>query len=702
MKTNKKELALKDHYYKIIPLALILLVVPCIVYLKYTLLKEGVALDFSLTGEKYYDFFAYYKSVWLIVITLLSVATCIFYMRIKDVKLTLPKILIPLIVYFVFVLISSALSKYHDQAFWGFNDRFEGFFVITCYVLICLMSATFVTYEMDIKILFGALIICGSILGILGITQFWGFDFLQSEFGRHLILPKSNYDLGLDFNFANQYIYSTLYNPNYVGGFFTMLLPIGITFAIFSKKVLHRIIFCVFSCVSFINLIGCLSKTGYVAGAISVIFLVLLMNKHFLKAWRTVLILFVSFTVLLFWMNNISNGTIIPGLKLVSSKTSQAQTTPAYSEQEVIAKVSSQIVLEKPLQLDTSKSQVLKPQTLQLEKAHVLKAQAGEQQTPQPLPIENLQLQVSQPKPVQLQTSITQQDASLGAAPSWYITDFNIDKNTLTLYLGSSVANITFNASDSTCSFKDNSGKDLEIVKDTEDTTIIKFVDPRFVSLAIKFDGNYLNIKAANISFNVYISPEEKVFKFVNHRGKPVDIETPESIGFNGYERWASSRGYIWSRSLPLLKDTLFIGHGPDTFALYFPQNDFVNKLKYLDTPYTLVDKPHNMYLQIALNTGVLSLVAFIVFVLWFVISAIKLYIKPKSINTFYIAGVSCVTAVVGYLVAGLANDSIIGVSTVFWVLLGIGIACNRLYSKSIAVNPIQQQQPLKGKKVKR
>jgi hypothetical protein len=127
---------------------------------------------------------------------------------------------------------------------------------------------------------------------------------------------------------------------------------------------------------------------------------------------------------------------------------------------------------------------------------------------------------------------------------------------------------------------------------------------------------------------------------------------------------------------------------------LIFPQNDFNSKLKYFNTPYIMVDKPHNIYLQIAINTGVISLIAFLVFVIWFIINALRLYIKPKAINTYYIAGVSCVTAVVGFLVAGLANDSIIGVSAVFWILLGLGIACNRLYSKSIEIPSVQAQQP--------
>ncbi len=683
MKSNKKALSVKDHYYKIIPLALILLIVPCIVFLKHFVV-EGVALDFSLTGKDYYDFFAYYKSVWLMALTSLSVVFCIIYMQSKKIKLSLPVIFIPLAVYYVFVFLSSALSKYHDQAFWGFNDRFEGFFVITCYVLICMMAAIFTTYEHDIKILLGALVICGFIVGILGITQYWGVDFLQSSFGRKLILPKEFYNLGLNFNFPKQYIYSTFYNPNYVGSFFAMLLPMSIVFAVLSKKIYQKIITIVFSCISFINLIGCLSTTGNIACAVAVIFLIILMNKQFFKAWPTVLVLLVSFSALLFWMNNISNGTILPGLNLSSEKSAGIQTKQVQQE---IAEANSQTE-SKLLQLKSTQSQSLKVQELALQSAHPHKLRAQTlEQTNQ-----------SQPKQLQLENSSSEQVATSSQAVTRNLTDFNINKNILSLYLDSDVAYVTFNTSDSTCGFTDNSGKNLEIVNDTTDPDLLAFVDTRFNGLKLKFDANYLSIIAPNVTFKVYIEPKENVFKFLDSRGRPVDMDSPESIGFKGYELWGSSRGYIWSRSLPLIKDTLLIGHGPDTYALAFPQNEFNSKLKYFNTPFIMVDKPHNIYLQIAINTGVISLVAFLVFVIWFILNALRLYIKPKTINTYYIAGVSCVTAVVGFLVAGLANDSIIGVSAVFWILLGLGIACNRLYSKSIEVPSVLTQQQLRGK----
>ena len=49
----------------------------------------------------------------------------------------------------------------------------------------------------------------------------------------------------------------------------------------------------------------------------------------------------------------------------------------------------------------------------------------------------------------------------------------------------------------------------------------------------------------------------------VDRFGTPVDLNVPvESFGFNGVERLGSNRGYIYSRSIPLLKHNIILGAG--------------------------------------------------------------------------------------------------------------------------------------------
>ena len=152
-----------------------------------------------------------------------------------------------------------------------------------------------------------------------------------------------------------------------------------------------------------------------------------------------------------------------------------------------------------------------------------------------------------------------------------------------------------------------------------------------------------------------------------------------ERLGFEGYERLGSSRAYIWSRTLPLLKDTILLGHGPDTYAFYFPQNDVIGKLKFFNNPKMLVDKPHNLYLQIAVNTGLLSLLALLYLWVDYFVSSLILYNNSDLSNWQNRLGIALLGAVAAYLVAGFFNDSVISVAPVFWILLGLGIALNSL-----------------------
>jgi O-antigen ligase len=151
----------------------------------------------------------------------------------------------------------------------------------------------------------------------------------------------------------------------------------------------------------------------------------------------------------------------------------------------------------------------------------------------------------------------------------------------------------------------------------------------------------------------------------------------------DGYERFGSSRGYIWSRSIPMLKETLIAGTGPDTFPMAFPQYDYVGKLNSFTSHRIIIDKPHNMYLQIGINTGVLSLLSLLTVFVMYTIDSFRVYFK-RDINTFmeYI-GVGAFAGTMGYLAAGMFNDQIISVAPLFYVMLGLGLAVNRIVRSS-------------------
>lgn len=64
-------------------------------------------------------------------------------------------------------------------------------------------------------------------------------------------------------------------------------------------------------------------------------------------------------------------------------------------------------------------------------------------------------------------------------------------------------------------------------------------------------------------------------YKYINEVGRLDECIIPSNV-FPGYEAAASGRGYVWGRSIPLLLSNFIVGSGPDTFAIRFPQNDYV------------------------------------------------------------------------------------------------------------------------------
>ncbi|AGF59179.1 hypothetical protein B0P06_002487 [Clostridium saccharoperbutylacetonicum] len=160
---------------------------------------------------------------------------------------------------------------------------------------------------------------------------------------------------------------------------------------------------------------------------------------------------------------------------------------------------------------------------------------------------------------------------------------------------------------------------------------------------------------------------------------KFIDLQYPETFGFKGKEKLGSARGYIWSRSIPLLKNTIILGNGPDTFPFVFPQGELIAKYYALDTPNITVDKAHNLYLQMALNYGVIALLAFLIITITYLVDSFKLYAFKENYDLDKQKMLGAITSlgVLGYLVTGFFNDSVVSVAPVFWIVFGVGVALN-------------------------
>lgn len=167
----------------------------------------------------------------------------------------------------------------------------------------------------------------------------------------------------------------------------------------------------------------------------------------------------------------------------------------------------------------------------------------------------------------------------------------------------------------------------------------------------------------------------EESFHIIDASGETRPYEYVEKWGFEGREHLGTRRGYTWSRTIPLLKNHIFIGAGPGNFLFQFPQDDFIGQLQGHNHPNRLVSNPHNDYLQTAIYTGVLSLLALLFmigqfFFEWRSLSHQKLDLTQEN----HLLLMAITLGVAGYLVAAIFNDSIVAIAPLFWILLAMGI----------------------------
>lgn len=217
-----------------------------------------------------------------------------------------------------------------------------------------------------------------------------------------------------------------------------------------------------------------------------------------------------------------------------------------------------------------------------------------------------------------------------------------------------------------------------------EDGTEYRFTHPALAD--IKIYPGYIGekfgmcINAAG-EWNFVCDEKGENYRYLTGFGKESDMIMADSFGFENYQRAFSGRGYIWSRTLPLLKEHIFLGSGPDTFVLEFPQEDYL-KMKQNGYQNVIMTKPHSLYLQVGVQTGVLSLICMLAFLTWYVIWGLKLYAFRKLATQTEAFGMAAFIGSIGYLITGISNDSMVVTAPVFWGMIALGLAANILVAK--------------------
>lgn len=637
-KGNPKAAARQPEFSRwfLLPPALMLAVVPIIMrYHEF----DNKLMEFGwMASDTTIDFFLYYKMIAIIILGVVMLCIVAGRLFLDGSKTKFSRAFIPMMVYALFIIISALASQYPQFVSSGIREQFESVWVLLSYCIMAYYCFLFVNTEKDVENLFFCLFIGSAVICLIGVFQFFNgyvkadelgnkvqLDLFRTEFGQKLILPKSLWNRyiypedstqRLSFTFPEGRAYVTLYNPNYVGMYASLMIPCLTAWMITRKNKLHLIAPAVLMAGLFITLYSAGAKNGVVALVLGALLYAAAYRRVFLKK-PLLCIGALAFVIAFFFVSDhVLGNSITNGIKGLFNK--EGSHTEGKLE-KIVTGDEDVVVYYGGNELHVS--------SISDETGQYLYAQVSD----------------SDGKPV----------------------DYRVDEETGVIILtderfeGISVYSAPAE------------GLDIMLLAVYIDDESIEEENYKyfFFSNQVPGDGGYYNYNSA--------------WNFVK-------MENSETGLFGDNPKLFSGRGYIWSKTIPLLKKYIFAGSGPDTFEVAFPQNDSVS-MRQGGYGGMIITKPHNLFLQIGVNTGVISLIGFLLFFIIYFVWSFKLFIIKEPDSYMAHMGVGILCGNTGYIISGIINDSTVCVAPIYWCLMGIGIAINVYCEKNKKAEPVKK-----------
>jgi len=149
-----------------------------------------------------------------------------------------------------------------------------------------------------------------------------------------------------------------------------------------------------------------------------------------------------------------------------------------------------------------------------------------------------------------------------------------------------------------------------------------------------------------------------------NHNDFENETLSQLSLLLNGKadDSFGSHRLGLYKYTLLLCKERLFLGYGTGTFRIGF--YEFAKQLapEFASGSYDFV---HNEYIQILYNCGILGLISYLCFLGYLILKSFKSYLKNEKIMVLLFVTLC-------YLIQAFFTFSIVIVSPLFWILLGM------------------------------
>ena len=581
--------------YALLPFLAVILIIPLIVRVYYYTNPLSM-FDWYPDDKSDIDAFLYYKAIFFSLAGFVITVLAAYRLRSPKILHTLKR---EIWLYFLgafglLTFLSTVFSKYPSFGFHGVHEQFESIWVVLSYCVVVLFAYLFLNNARDIASVRHTLAAFFVLINLLGLSQLFGHDFFETALGRYFIVPNSLAELRnhLTFVFSGSgthQVYMSLYNPNYVGVFAALILPIALTLTFSVRRISARLLWACISVSTFLCSMGSGSKSFLIALIPCLIIGCIFLRKKIAALWRII----IPFFVLLLIVSGLyfRHIGLNPFTYLKSAMSLQAQTYPC----------------------------------------------------------EDIRF--------------TEDGITIRYAGNTLKTEYVIS--------GDSIYLVCSDAGNSNVQYTPNE----ELIFSTTDT--------RFTNITFQFFGGSEAvpvIACANISgVPVYFTSTADGYSYVSSALKLATPDYPETISFlEKHPSFASDRGYIWSRSIPLLKNSILLGTGADTFSAVYPQNDVVGKVNGFYNN-ELLTKPHCLYLQIGIQYGIPALICFLAICGIYLVGSFRLYWRCSFCTEYEWFGLGLAIGVLGYLITGIANDSTVALAPLFWSLLGVGFAVNRM-----------------------
>ena len=192
---------------------------------------------------------------------------------------------LPLLAFIGSAALSTVFAVNHNVAIFGTYDRWEGLLTIVMYALVFWLTVQLLSGEPDARGLTWSLLLSGYVIAAVAI--------LQSAFG---VLG------GGYFHGANNIIRPdvTLANPDFLGIFLAMLLPVAFAKLISSRPITTRVLAANLVVVLIFGLLATFTRAAWIGAAIGVVMVLVLRRGRF-HIWPlaiSVLVLVIGFAAL--------------------------------------------------------------------------------------------------------------------------------------------------------------------------------------------------------------------------------------------------------------------------------------------------------------------------------------------------------------------------------------------------------------------